>query len=219
MSPNPQTISAGKQGQGARPDVFERALDRYRGLPRAGRWAAIAGAVLIGFTLLDSVLWPIADDLNARADRLTTVLERASSRAEEFPEEIEASAIVHGPNAVPGREVLSKEKLASTIVSVLREKGVNQFGLDIRPAQPLPSTVLPEIASELGGQMGRSIADLRFEATPDVATTLVAELDKNPAIDAISDLKLTYNPQSKRVAVQMSLEKWGVVNRSSRGGA
>ncbi|MFZ9880150.1 MAG: hypothetical protein ACO3QC_01955 [Phycisphaerales bacterium] len=217
MSANSPTHSSGKVAP--KPDFFEKALERYRMLPRAGRWGAIAGVVFIGFTLLDSVFWPIADDLNARADRLTTVLERASSRAEEFPEEIEASAIVHGPNLVPGREMLSKEKLASTIVTVLREKGVNQFGLDIRPAQPLPSTVLPEIAAELGGQMGRSVADLRFEATPDVATTLVAELDKNPAIDAVSDLKLTYNPQTKRVAVQMSLEKWGVVNRTVRGGA
>lgn len=217
MSANSPTHSPGKAAP--KPDFFEKTLERYRMLPRAGRWGAIAGVVFLGFTLLDSVFWPIADDLNARADRLTTVLDRASSRAEEFPEEIEASAIVHGPNLVPGREMLSKEKLASTIVSVLREKGVNQFGLDIRPAQPLPSTVLPEIAAELGGQMGRSVADLRFEATPDIATTLVAELDKNPAIDAVSDLKLTYNPQTKRVAVQMSLEKWGVVNRTVRGGA
>jgi hypothetical protein len=217
VSANSPIHSSGKAAP--KPDFFEKALERYRMLPRAGRWGVIAGVVFLGFTLLDGVFWPIADDLNARAERLTTVLDRASSRAEEFPEEIEASAIVHGPNLVPGREMLSKEKLASTIVSVLREKGVNQFGLDIRPAQPLPSTVLPEIAAELGGQMGRSVADLRFEATPDIATTLVAELDKNPAIDAVSDLKLTYNPQTKRVAVQMSLEKWGVVNRTVRGGA
>ena len=45
------------------------------------------------------------------------------------------------------------------------------------------------------------------------------ELDNSNAIDAIGDLRLNYSAATKRVSVQMSLEKWGVVRKSGRGGA
>ena len=54
-------------------DPFERALRWFGGLPRAGRWGVAAGLLMGGFLLLDSVIWPLADTYNARADRLTSL--------------------------------------------------------------------------------------------------------------------------------------------------
>ena len=67
--------------------------------------------------------------------------------------------------------------------------------------------------------MGRLAADLRFEATPDAASAVITALDSDPAIDAISDLRITYRKDTKRVAVQMTVEKWGIVKKTQRGGA
>ncbi len=161
----------------------------------------------------DLVFWPIRDALDEDANRWAEVLERASTRAEGLPDDIETSAIVHGANTPPVLESDGKKKLAAAIDSILRKKGVKEYGSDTRPAQPLPATVLPEAAAALAGSMGRTIVDLRFQAAPDDVTAIIADFDANPDVDCITDLKLTYNSANKRVAVQMVVEKWGVVKK------
>ncbi len=214
-------MSAAKQPSSpAHRDPFVRVIDWYRGLPRAGKWGASAGSLMAAFLVLDQLVWPTADALNDRADRLTGALERAAERAEGLPDEITASALVHGPNAAPTKEVQGMKRLAAAIDSILRKKGVKNYGQDLRRAQPLAGTVLPDVAAALGGKMGRTVADLRFEAGPDDVTAIIAEFDANPDIDCITDLKLSYNPVTKRVGVQMMVEKWGVVPATpARGGS
>jgi hypothetical protein len=199
-------------------DPFERALHAYHQLPRAGRWGAIGVIALGGFFVLDSVLWPIADDMNRRADRMELVLKRASARSEGLPSDVEQSVLAHGPNTVPKAETSGKEKLAAAIAEVFKKKNINP-GQDVRPAQPLPGSVMPDVASALGGTMGKTVAEVRFEGSPEAVLSVISDLDANPAIDAIGDLRLNYNPGTKRVGVQMTLEKWGVVKKTARGGA
>ncbi|MEY3021115.1 MAG: hypothetical protein RIS86_311 [Planctomycetota bacterium] len=202
----------------ARQDPFDAALARFRALPRAGKWGVGAAIAFGGFWFLDSVAWPQADAIDLRTDRLEATLARAAARAEELPEEVVRSAIVHGENAIPRAESVGKEQLATTIDEALRANGVSNYGLDVRPSQPLPDSVLPEVAASQGGKMGRTVADLRFEATPDATTAIIAALDSSASIDAISDLRLSYNAGTKRVGVQMTVEKWGVVRRNARTG-
>ena len=134
-------------------------LARYHALPRAGRWAAIAAVIFGGFALLNNVLWPIADRINGRADRLAIVLSRAADRAEGLPDELREAVLAHGPNSVPRSETDGKEKLASAIAEIFKKKGINP-GQDIRPAQSLPQAVLPEVVAEVGGtRMGGSARD------------------------------------------------------------
>jgi hypothetical protein len=164
----------------ARQDPFDAALARFRALPRAGKWGVGAAIAFGGFWFLDSVAWPQADAIDLRTDRLEATLARAAARAEELPEEVVRSAIVHGENAIPRAESVGKEQLATTIDEALRANGVSNYGLDVRPSQPLP--------------------------------------DSSASIDAISDLRLSYNAGTKRVGVQMTVEKWGVVRRNARTG-
>ena len=194
-------------------------LTRYHALPRAGRWAVLAGVAFGGFALLNNVLWPIADRINGRADRLEVVLKRAVDRADGLPDELAEAVLAHGPNSVPRSETDGKEKLAAAIADILKKKGVSP-GQDVRPAQSLPQNVLPEIVAEVGGtRMGKSVAEIRFEGTPEVVSAILAEFEASSAIDAIGDVRLTYNANSKRVTAQVSLEKWGVLFSSGRGGA
>ena len=194
-------------------------LTRFHALPRAGRWAVLAGVAFGGFALLNNVLWPIADRIKGRADRLEVVLKRAADRAEGLPDDLAEAVLAHGPNSVPRSETDGKEKLAAAIAEILKKKGVSP-GQDVRPAQSLPQNVLPEIVAEVGGtRMGKSVAEIRFEGTPEVVSAILAEFEASPAIDAIGDLRLTYSASTKRVTAQVSLEKWGVLFSSVRGGA
>ena len=119
---------------------------------------------------------------------------------------------------MPKLESIGKDKLAGAIAEIFKKKNINP-GQDVRPAQPLPASVLPDIAASLGGVMGKTVAEVRFEGTPDAVLAVLNELDNSNAIDAIGDLRLNYSAATKRVSVQMSLEKWGVVRKSGRGGA
>lgn len=202
---------------GSSGDLFARILDRYNALPRAARWGVIAVTGFGGFLLLDSVLWPIADDLNRSADRMQSVLNRAADRAEGLPDDVVNAAVSHGPNSVPKLEKAGKDQLANAVAEIFKKRGINQ-GQDVR-AQPLPQSVLPDIASALGGTMGKSVVEVRFEGTPDTVMAVLSEFDASPSIDAIGDLRMNYNPSTKRVGVQMTLEKWGVIQSTARGGA
>ncbi len=201
-------------------DPFARTIAWFGTLPRAGKWGVISAALFGGFMLLDEAIWPIADRMNERSDRWEALLARASERAEGLPPEIAANAIAYGPNEVPGDEARGMTKLAAAIDAILRKKGVTKYSQDLRRAQQLGTDVLGDIAGPLGGTMGRTVADIAFEASPDDVTAIIADLDASADIDAINDLKLTYAPATKRVAVQMSVEKWGVLKRTpKRGGA
>ncbi len=199
-------------------DLLEQALVRYHALERASRWGVLAALALGGFYLLDGVLWKIADDMNQRSDRLEAVLQRAADRAEGLPDEVVQSALALGPVAVPKTESAGKEKLAAAIAEAFKKRSINP-GQHVRSAQSLPPNILPTIAGPLGGSMGKSVAEVRFEGSPDAVLGVLAELDSSDSIDAISDLKLNYSPLTKRVTVIMSLEKWGVTRKTSRGGA
>jgi len=201
-------------------DPFARAIAWFGMLPRAGKWGVAAGVLFGGFMLLDEAIWPIADRMNERSDRWEALLSRASERAEGLPPDIAANAIAYGPNEVPKDEARNMDRLAPLVDAILRKKGVTKYSLDTRRGQQLGTDVLGDIAGPLGGTMGRTVADIAFEASPDDVTGIVADLDGRAEIDAITDLKLTYVPATKRVAVQMSVEKWGVLKRTpKRGGA
>jgi hypothetical protein len=201
-------------------DPFERAIRWYGGLARAGRWGVAAGVLMGGFLLLDSVVWPMADALNSRADRYESLLTKAAARAEELPPEVVDAALAHGAMTVPTSEEAGKEKLTAAIAEVFKKRSIN-LGQDVRPAQVLPQTVLPKLVAEKapGGRMGKSVAEIRFEGTPEQVMGILTDLEGSEAVDAIGDLRMNYNAGTKRVSVQMSLEKWGVIPASSRGGA
>lgn len=201
-------------------DPFERALRWFGGLPRAGRWGVTAGLLMGGFLLLDTVVWPLADTYNARADRYQLLLNKAAERAKELPGEVVDAALAHGAMSVPASEEAGKEKLTAAIAEVFKKRSIN-LGQDVRPAQVLPQTVLPKLVAEKapGGRMGKSVAEIRFEGTPEQVMGILVDLESSESVDAIGDLRMNYNATTKRVNVQMSLEKWGVIPAGTRGGA
>jgi hypothetical protein len=173
-----------------------------------------------GFLLLDSVIWPLADTYNARADRYQLLLDKAAERANELPGEVVDAALAHGAMSVPASEEAGKEKLTAAIAEVFKKRSIN-LGQDVRPAQVLPQTVLPKLVAEKapGGRMGKSVAEIRFEGTPEQVMGILVDLESSESVDAIGDLRMNYNATTKRVNVQMSLEKWGVIPAGTRGGA
>ena len=189
---------------GPKPDVFARAYAAFTALPRVGKWVAVAAAFYIVFLLFQFVVWPVADDLNEEADR-----------AEELPSDIADRAVVFGPNSVPGREISEKERFSNAVAAIMKKHGVaDAYGFDARP-QALSGDVLPRVSAQYGGKMGRTVAELKFSASAETVSKILAELDSSPFVDAISDVRLVY--KDRRVSAVLSIERWGVA--AAGGGA
>jgi len=198
--------------------LADRAFNGYLGLPRAGRWLVLAVIGFGGFTVLDSWAWPLADKLSSRADRLETVLQRASQRADGLPRDVREAAVAFGPNAVLGDEASGKERLTALIAEIFKKRNISQ-GQDVRPGQPLPSSIAQTLGSISDAKLGKTVAELQFKATPDAVLAIVAELEASPEVDAIGDIRLDYDPKDKRVGVQLTVEKWGFQTGAKGGGA
>lgn len=194
------------------------ALAKYHSLPRAGRWIAIASVGFGSFVLLDSVLWPIADEYNGRADRLASVIARAADRAEALPDNVETAALAFGPNSAVASERQAKERMATAIDEILRSRRI-AYGFEIRQPQFLTDGLVPGAIMQSGEGLARIVVDLRFDATPDNVAEVLAAIESDPAVDAVGDLRLAYKSDLKRVAVQLTVEKWATARKGQRGGA
>lgn len=192
----------------ARGDIFARAYAAFSGLPRVGKWVALAAVGYLVFLLFQFVVWPTADKLELRAERASRVLKAAAGRAEELPQDTIDRALVFGPNAIPGRDIAEKERFSNAIAAIMKKHGVaDSYGFDARP-QGLPSAILPRVAAQYGGTMARTVAEVKFTAGPEAVSAVISDIDRSPFVDAITDVRLTY--KDRRVSAVLSVERWGV---------
>ncbi|MBI1303636.1 MAG: hypothetical protein GC172_07595 [Phycisphaera sp.] len=192
----------------AKTPLAERLLERFAALPRVGKWVVIAGIGAGGYLVFESVIWPTSEAFDNKANRYAAVLARAAMRAEGLPSSVVASAKAHGPNMAPELESVAKNKLAESITAIMKTHGAS-FGWSLRWNQ-LSGGVMPSVAAELGGTMARAIAEIDFEAAPETATRIIHDIDRDPAVDAVTDLKINYLDKTRRVKVTMTVERWGV---------
>ncbi len=206
-SPQQTTAAAPKAG------LLTRVYAAFDSLPRIGKWIAAALALLAVSQVFRFFVIPTTQELNKRADRAALLLEAASARAEELPADIESRAVVFGPNSVPGRDIAEKERFSNAVAAIMKKHGVaDAYGFDARPLA-LSGEVLPRVAAQFGGSMGRTAAELKFSGSPETVSKVIADIDASPFIDAITDVRLTY--KDRRVSAVLSIERWGV---SVKGG-
>jgi hypothetical protein len=180
----------------------------FDALPRVGKWIVAVLALLVVSQVFRFFVIPVTEDLNKRADRAALLLKAASTRAEELPADITSRAVVFGPNAVPGRDITETERFTSAVAAIMKKHGVaGAYGFDARPLT-LSGEVLPRVAAQFGGRMGRTAAELKFSGSPETVSKVIADLDASPFIDAITDVRLTY--KDRRVSAVLSIERWGV---------
>jgi len=203
-SATPEQPAAGQR----KPDAFARAYGWFAAQPRIGKWVVVAAAAYAGFLVFQFVVWPTTDRLNRSADRAALLLSEAANRANELPADVTERAIAFGPNSVPGREIAEKERFSNAIAAIMKKHGLSDsYGFDARP-QALPGGVLPKVASEFGGTMRRTVAEVKFTSSPDTVTAILNDIDRSPFVDAITDVRLSY--KDRRVTAVLSIERWGV---------
>lgn len=187
---------------------------RWQSLPRAARWLILAAAfVALYFASVEPALDATAR-LSLRADALQSALDRQRSTRDDSAA---LAAARFGDPLLPG----GPDRLAALnarVEQVFRERRVS--ALTIRTRAPIPlgrgsfAGAIPE--SE---QVQRLILDIDFEADPDTAAHVLADLERAPEVAAVSRVSLRRLEKDGRRLVQASLspEAWIIAPKGGAG--
>lgn len=183
--------------------------NRFRQLPRAAQWAGLA-AIGIGFFLLyDQHVRPITTTWHDHADEMLKEVGEAA-RSENRSRQLRAMREpILGLGAVetPGNEAQGSNALNDAVNEVLKRHSVTRDSFNLRGATRLPRTTLSQIIQP-NQLVQRITGDFRFDAAPDEAVAIIAELESSPVIEAISSVRITRVSGTRKVTVDLTVEAW-----------
>jgi type II secretory pathway component PulM len=190
-----------------RRSVRQQAADlgaRFAALPPRQRWAIGAVAVLLGFLAVDDLLWTPARNWAGEADRIAQALQRGARRSSSVTTDLKRAVGTFGAVEPPGDAARGREQLAESINEVAKRHKVSGYSYEARVGSRLKD---PD-AQVLGPAIDRLQAEVRFETTAEELPALVADLESHPGIELVSALRITRNEQSRKIAVQATIEAW-----------
>ena len=177
---------------------------RIAALPARQRWAIGAVVVLLGFLAVDDLLWAPARHWAGEADRIAQALQRGARRSSSVTTDLKRAVGTFGAVEPPGDAARGREQLAESINEVAKRHKVSGYSYEARVGSRLKD---PD-SQVLGPAIDRLQAEVRFETTAEELPALVADLESHPGIELVSALRITRNEQSRKIAVQATIEAW-----------
>lgn len=198
---------------------FQSLINRVRLWPRWLQIAALGGALIVGWWICQDTVWSVAADYSRRANDLRQLLSRGQSQSRQGLRSVQDSVIAHGRVQAPRRLAEGSVALSEAATAVINahSPNVSNFKVDARARQKLPQSALRGVLAP-GQRAERVIQDVEFEAPPETVSSIIAALESNPAVDAISSVRLTRVDASRRLRVKLAIEAW-VVEGAGRGAA
>jgi hypothetical protein len=188
-------------------------VDRFLALPPIWRIAAAGAVVVMAVLVAQDHVWPLADGWNREADRIARTIERGRNLDAALDPRIERIAVALGPIEVPRSAAPGATRLEETVGRICAAHGLDPK-IDGRTGSRLPSnSPLSEVA---GGRVERLVCELEFVAEPDTLMTVVRELEREPEIESISDLRIERIDDGPKLDVRLVVEAWVVPTRGGR---
>jgi hypothetical protein len=189
-------------------------------MPRAGQWA-IGGGVLVLVLLFYAdyiMLW--AGEWNEQADHLLVDAREAAGGDRRDTQVRNLRNVIQGLGPVerPGDEEEAEVALNDVVNEVLARHTVSRDSFNYRGPTKLKRGTLGEIL-EPGEHVESISGNLRFDASPEDAIAIIAELESHPTIEAVSDVRIAKQSGPRKVTVDLTIESWIVAHerRSRRG--
>ena len=114
----------------------------------------------------------------------------------------------------PDDEEEAEIALNAVVNEVLARHTVSRDSFSYRGPAKLKRGTLGEILQP--GEHVESISgNLRFDAAPEDAIAIIAELESHPDIEAVSDVRIAKQSGSRKVTVDLTVASW-IVSRESR---
>jgi hypothetical protein len=205
--------------------MMDALRQRWRALPRAAQWLIVA-AIVGG--LYFAVIEPILDataSYSASADVLQAGLDRTRARRAEDSESGRALALgaarFGAPllPASPGATGADDRAAAlnARIESILRDRRLRALSIKARTPVALGRDVLADVVGP-DEQAQRLVIDLDFEADPEAAMAVIADLERAPEVAAIGRVSLRRLDREGQKVVQVSVspEAWIIARKGGR---
>ncbi|MCZ6852116.1 MAG: hypothetical protein O7F17_10795 [Planctomycetota bacterium] len=183
--------------------------NRFRQLPRAVQWAGLAAIGIGLFLLYDEHVRPITTTWHDHADEMLTEVGEAA-KSENRSRQLRAMREpILGLGAVetPSNEAQGSNALNDAVNEVLKRHNVTRDSFNLRGATRLPRSTLSQII-QTNQLVQRITGDFRFDAAPDEAIAIIAELESSPMIEAISSVRITRVSGTRKVTVDLTVEAW-----------
>jgi hypothetical protein len=182
-------------------------IESFRGATRAVQWAIIAAVGLALFFVWSEYLDPVVTEIDARAAEIEEHVQQVRSAQQMEAEFKPVKNVVEtlGKVQFPGSEAESAAAFHSLVNSVLSKNSAANPTFAFRPKGNLPKNALG--AAARNRRVERLTGDLKFDASPEAATSIIAELESSPDVEAINSVRITKIAQGK-VQVQLALEAW-----------
>ena len=186
---------------------FHEAMGRFRKLPPLVRYGAVLALLIVAFVLVNDYAWATAGRLNAQSDEIAKTLERARATRVSLRRDLESTVIARGPIRLPVDENRGTQAMADAVNEIVRARsGIAGYSYDSGAVTRLAPTALINVLP--GNQRGaRATGEVRFDATPEDAMSVIAEIESHPAISGISRVQMTRGGQ-RRVGVALTVETW-----------
>ncbi len=191
----------------------------YRRAPKTVQWSIGAAVVAVLFLVWNDFVVRLTDEWDLRAQRMLTNVDRVASDTQRLQSlgRLRPVVLGLGPLDEPGSESDAEKRLNMAINEVLKEHTVLKDSFNYRGPSKLRRGTLSRVIAP-GQQVEHITGDLRFDATPETAAKVIAQLEASADIDAISSLRMTRQAGPRRVTVVLTVEAWIVTaERRARG--
>ncbi len=188
--------------------AFRETWDRMRQYPPLVRWLLTAALVVGVFLLWSAAVWDTSNAWDARSHEYLAALDHARETDQRISGVVQSAIPTIGEIEPIGNNDEGTQALSAVIIDVLDRH--NAEGRDVQPKQSLviKKQDMPDLFPEGNGQ--RAITEVRFEAEPEDAFKIIAELESSPAVETISKVQMhrSMDPRKKTVRVDLTVEAW-----------
>lgn len=180
----------------------------YRELPRAGRWA-VAAAIAIALILVWDKTSQVAAGWDEATDRLLYQIDEARDSRRRLNELNRAHSTIRalGVVQVPGPGDVARDELHDIVNEVLKRHSVTDDSFASRGTVKAGRDALRGVIPP-GRDLEKITGELRFDAEADEAVAIIAELERSPEIESLSNVRLTRKAGARRMTVDVTVEAW-----------
>lgn len=182
-----------------------RHVQRFKELERVWQWVIIAVTFLVLFLIWSEGIAPIGDAWAAKSDQIELDLQRTSEGGE-VDRATSSAAMIYGPLELPNMKAAGSLELTEIVQGILADNGITNDTFYQSQSTNIKTGTLPGLARP-GEKLERIKGELDFESKPDVAMSIIAQLEQSPVIEAVSYVSIRKEGGGK-VRTKLTIEAW-----------